>query len=112
MLYRKVHVIVRLLLALMLTTSSLVLVSSTSNANGNFAQKTDQQAGCTYGTKPLSEWKMPELPESEGIHNAGRYGVSENDPCYVFFIWYSEMGPSFSYSAVLARENAYGDGLE
>ncbi|MEY3684590.1 MAG: hypothetical protein RLZZ394_421 [Actinomycetota bacterium] len=112
MLYRKVHVIVRLLLALVLTTSSLVLVSSTSNANGNFAQKTDQEAGCTYGTKPLSEWKMPDPPADGNVHQGRGYGIAPNDPCYIFFVWTSEIGPSFSYSAALVRENPFGDGME
>ena len=80
-------------------------------ANAETSQKSDTDAGCTYGTKPLTEWKMPELPADVGIHNANRYGIDASDPCYTFFIWNSEMLPS-SFSGVYAIENRFGDGMQ
>ncbi|MBM3719633.1 MAG: hypothetical protein FJW51_03250 [Actinobacteria bacterium] len=109
---RKGHFLVRVTLAMLLIASSFALASTSSTANGNFAQKTDQEAGCTYGTKPLSEWKMPDPPAEGTVHNGRGYGIAPNDPCYIFLVWTSEIGPSFSYSAALVRENTSGDGME
>lgn len=112
MIFREVKSLVRIALVLSLLASGFVLASTSSNANGNFAQKTDQEAGCTYGTKPLSEWKMPDPPADGSVHDGRGYGIAPNDPCYIFFVWTSEIGPSFSYSAALVRENPFGDGME
>jgi hypothetical protein len=112
MIFREVKSLVRIALVLSLLASGFLLASTSSNANGNFAQKTDQEAGCTYGTKPLSEWKMPDPPADGSVHDGRGYGIAPNDPCYIFFVWTSEIGPSFSYSAALVRENPFGDGME
>lgn len=112
MVFREVKSLMRMALVLSLLASGFLLASTSSNANGNFAQKTDQEAGCTYGTKPLSEWKMPDPPADGSVHDGRGYGIAPNDPCYIFFVWTSEIGPSFSYSAALVRENPFGDGME
>lgn len=82
-----------------------------NQASADNVQKTDTDAGCKYGTKPLAEWKMPELPADVDIHSASRYGIDPSDPCYTFFIWNSEMLPS-SFSGVYALENRFGDGMQ
>ena len=101
-----------LLLTLFVVSISPLLSSSNSFAGGNFVQKTDAEAGCSYGTKSLTDWKMPDLPADVGIHSASGYGIAPGDPCYVFFIWNSEMGPSSSFSTLFARENKDSDGME
>ena len=93
-----------------LTTS--LYFSTSSSASGNFPQRSDQEANCTYGTSPLSEFK-PYQPGKLTRHNdPTKVGLRADDPCWIGLGWSSEIGPSFSYSAALVRANPSGDGLE
>jgi hypothetical protein len=103
--------ILTLLLALLI--SSLFLATPAAVSNGNFAQTTDAAANCTYSTSPVSEFTPPSANQFfTNVHEGRGKGMAPNDPCYVFLYWTSEIGPSFSYSAAIARANFQGLGLE
>lgn len=96
-----------LLLTLLLILGSITYSSSSSFADGNFAQKTDQEAGCNYGTKALSEWKMPSPGSYSTVHQGRGAGIDPNDPCFIFLYWTSEVGPSSSYSAAIVNDDSF-----
>lgn len=97
-----------LLLALALVLGNLLTSSTSVIADGNYAQKTDAEAGCTYGTRPLSEWQIPSASETSTVHQQRGAGIDPNDPCYLYLYWTSEVGPSFNYSAAFVRTNPEG----
>ncbi len=104
-----------LLSIVLLITLSLTSLAFAPKAlsDGNFAQTTDAAANCTYGTKPISEFVPPSTNQFfTTVHEGRGKGMDPGDPCYVFFYWTSEIGPSFSYSAAFARQNFQGLGLE
>ena len=85
---------------LTLTTASLILLGPSTIKSSAFDQnspdwQTDATAGCTYGTKALSELTFTQPSSSENIHTGWRNA----DRCDLFMYWTSEVGPSFSYSA-------------
>ncbi len=90
-----------------------LLSNPAANAEGNFAQTTDAAANCSYGTRPFSEFVPPSTNQFfTNVHEGRGKGMDPGDPCYVFFYWTSEIGPSFSYSAAIARQNIQGLGQE
>lgn len=89
---------------LFLFITSAMLVSNTAQLSlgiGNTPQTTDAQANCTYGIRPLSEFTPTPLQNRD-----------TSDPCSISLMWTSEVGPSFSYSALFARANPSGAGQE
>lgn len=98
------------LLTLFIAGSSLVVNSASSLADGNFPQKTDQEAGCTYGTKPMTDWKVPEPGGFTTVHQGRGAGIDPNDPCYLFLYWTSEVGPSSSFSIAMVNDNSFFNG--
>ena len=97
-------------LALLLLASTLSLMPNTSRANGNFAQKSDQEAGCSYGTKELSEWNIPAPGSYSTVHQGRGAGLDPNDPCYLFLYWTSEVGPSSSFSVAMVNDDPFFNG--
>ena len=98
------------IIALMLAS---LLSAPVAKGEGNFTQTTDVAADCKYGTKPLSEFVPPSTNQFfTNVHEGRGKGVDPGDPCYLHLYWTSEIGPSFSYSAAIARQNFQGLGLE
>ena len=97
-------------LTLFIASMSVALHSGGSFADGNFAQKTDQEAGCTYGTKPLADWKIPAPGSYKTVQQGRGAGIDPNDPCYVFLYWTSEVGPSSSFSAAMVNDDPFFNG--
>lgn len=90
-----------------------LLFAGTTSASfgiGNTPQVTDAQANCKYGTNPLSEF-IPATPSPNTTINQLR-NRDTSDPCSIYLMWTSEVGPSFSYSALFARVNPSGAGQE
>ncbi len=105
-----IRILRALLLTLFIASTTLVLHSAGSSANGNVAQKTDQEVGCTYGTKSKSDWTMPTPGSYTSVHQGRGAGIDPNDPCYIFLYWTSEVGPSSSYSAAMVNNDAFNNG--
>lgn len=105
-------------LAVSIIAMTLLLLPITSPMNttdpvfgaGNLPAQTDAAAGCTYGSKPLSEWKIPEPGGYTSVHQGRGVGLDPNDPCYLFLYWTSEVGPSSSFSAAMVNSNPFGEG--
>lgn len=98
-------------LILFLTFALIFGISSTSSSGiGNTPQTTDALANCKYGTNPLSEFTPATPNPSTTINQLRNRDLS--DPCAIYLMWTSEVGPSFSYSALFARVNPYGAGQE
>jgi hypothetical protein len=100
----------RSLLALAMAFSGVTLHSNIGAANGDFPQRTDQEAGCTYGTQKLSDWKIPEPGSFTSVHQGRGFGIDPTDPCFIFLYWTSEVGPSSSFSAAMVNNDAFFDG--
>ena len=100
------------LCVLVASLTSLLYFSTASNGLGNFQQRSDQEANCTYGTSPLAEFKPFQPGELIRNFDPTTVGLRADDPCWIALRWSSEIGPSFSYSAAIARANPGGDGLE
>lgn len=101
------------LIAFLLTLALIMSGISPSQGDGNFPQTTDEVAKCKYGTSPLSEFKPPSTDQFfTNVHEGRGKGMDPGDPCYLHLYWTSEIGPSFSYSAAIARQNFQGLGLE
>ncbi|MGA0866419.1 MAG: hypothetical protein ACO3QV_03755 [Candidatus Nanopelagicaceae bacterium] len=99
-----------LILALMLALSGATFHLDISSANGNFPQRTDQEAGCNYGTQKLADWKIPEPGSFTSVHQGRGFGIDPSDPCFIFLYWTSEVGPSSSFSAAMVNSDAFFNG--
>jgi hypothetical protein len=103
-------ILTRSLLALTLALSGVTLHSNGSAANGNLPQRTDQEAGCNYGTQKLADWKIPEPGSFTSVQQGRGFGIDPNDPCYLFLYWTSEVGPSSSFSAAIVNNDSFFNG--
>ncbi|MGA1670465.1 MAG: hypothetical protein ACO39F_06220, partial [Candidatus Nanopelagicaceae bacterium] len=77
------------ILTLMLALSGATFQLDVSSANGNFPQRTDQEAGCNYGTQKLADWKIPEPGSFTSVQQGRGFGIDPSDPCFIFLYWTS-----------------------